>query len=83
MLSLDAVGGRLGGLSRERVRQIEQSAMKKLGLEGSLENALRNPQTRIASLKAIATRIVDALAAGLGTTSLPISPPPDVARSDR
>ena len=52
-------------------------------LEGSLENALRNPQTRIASLQAIATRIVDALAAGLGTTSLPISPPPDVARSDR
>jgi hypothetical protein len=52
-------------------------------LEGSLENALRNPQTRIASLKAIATRIVDALAAGLATTSLPISPPPDVARSDR
>ena len=52
-------------------------------LEGSLENALRNPQTRIASLQAIATRIVDALAAGLGTTSLPISPPPDMARSDR
>ncbi len=52
-------------------------------LEGSLENALRNPQTRIASLQAIATRIVDALAAGLGATSLPISPPPDVARSDR
>jgi hypothetical protein len=52
-------------------------------LEGSLENALRNPQTRIASLQAIATRIVDALAAGLATTSLPISPPPDVARSDR
>ena len=58
-------------------------------LEGSLENALRNPQTRIASLQAIATRIVDALAAGLGVESngqaisLPISPPPDVARSDR
>jgi hypothetical protein len=58
-------------------------------LEGSLENALRNPQTRIASLQAIATRIVDALAAGLGiesngqAISLPISPPPDVARSDR
>ena len=52
-------------------------------LEGSLENALRNPQTRIASLQAIATRIVDALAAGLAATSLPISPPPDVARSDR
>ena len=52
-------------------------------LEGSLENALRNPQTRIASLQAIATRIVDALAAGMGATSLPISPPPDVARSDR
>jgi hypothetical protein len=52
-------------------------------LEGSLENALRNPQTRIASLQAIATRIVDALAAGLGATNLPISPPPDVARSDR
>ena len=58
-------------------------------LEGSLENALRNPQTRIASLQAIATRIVDALAAGLGVESngqaisLPISPPPDVARSDQ
>ena len=58
-------------------------------LEGSLENALRNPQTRIASLQAIATRIVDALAAGLGiesngqAISLPISPPPDVARSDQ
>ena len=68
-------------------------------LEGSLENALRNPQTRIASLQAIATRIVDALTAGLGApnpaaspalepnvqamNSLPISPPPDVARSDR
>ena len=52
-------------------------------LEGSLENALRNPQTRIASLQAIATRVVDALAAGLGATSLPISPQPDVARSDQ
>ena len=58
-------------------------------LEGSLENALRNPQTRIASLQAIATRIVDALAAGLGiesngqAISLPISQPPDVASSDQ
>ncbi len=82
-------------------------------LEGSLENALRNPQSRIASLQAIAKRIVDALVAGLslpapspavatdvggpspnGTSStplepnasainLPISPPPDVARSER
>ncbi len=67
-------------------------------LEGPLENSLRNPQSRIASLQAIATRIVDALEAGLGAPnpaaspalepngqaiSLPISPPPDVARSDR
>jgi len=68
-------------------------------LEGSLENALRNPQSRFASLRAIATRIVGALEAGLGAASpagtspalepngqaisLPISPPPDVARSER
>ena len=81
-------------------------------LEGSLENALRNPQSRFASLEAIAKRIVDALevglsqpnpsptvAAGLGAPThngtsralepdasainLPISPPPDVARSER
>ena len=67
-------------------------------LEGSLENALRNPQSRLASIQTIATRIVGALEAGLGVPnpaaspaleldgqaiSLPISPPPDVARSDR
>ena len=40
-------------------------------LEGSLENSLRNPQSRQAALEAIAKRIVDAMEAGLNRPASP------------
>ncbi|MFM7674987.1 MAG: hypothetical protein ACKO5F_05270 [Synechococcus sp.] len=50
-------------------------------LEGPLEEALRDPRRQEATIQAIATRVVEAIATGLGETPGPFSPPPGAVGS--
>ncbi|MFY8148581.1 MAG: hypothetical protein ACOVNL_05100 [Prochlorococcaceae cyanobacterium] len=50
-------------------------------LEGTLEDSLRDPQRREATITAIATRVVEAIATGLGDSPDSLSPPPGAVGS--